>query len=105
MGNFLILQISTTYIRLATFRLCNIQETFEEHYITVIRDMYERTKTKVRTLTGSTKEFHIDVGLHQGSALIPFLFIVILDVLTESIGTDPPNAKLFAGDIVICEYT
>ena len=23
----------------------------EEHYITVIRDMYERSKTKVRTLT------------------------------------------------------
>ena len=27
----------------------------EEHYITVIRDMYERSKTKVRTPTGSTK--------------------------------------------------
>ena len=27
----------------------------EEHYITVISDMYERSKTKVRTLTGSTK--------------------------------------------------
>ena len=49
--------------------------------------MYERSKTKVRTLTGSTNEFQIDVGLHQGSALSPFLFIVILDVLTESIGT------------------
>ena len=28
----------------------------EEHYITVIRDMHERSKTKVRTLTGSTKK-------------------------------------------------
>ena len=37
----------------------------EEHYITVIRDMYERSKTKVPTLSGSTKEFQIDVGLHQ----------------------------------------
>ena len=54
----------------------------EEHYITVIRDMYERSKTKVRTLTASTKEFQIYVGLHQGSALSPFLFIVISDVLT-----------------------
>ena len=27
----------------------------DELYITVIRDMYERSKTKVRTLTGSTK--------------------------------------------------
>ena len=38
-------------------------------------------------------------------ALSPFLFIVILDVLTESIGTDPPNAMLFADDLVICEDT
>ena len=53
----------------------------EEHYITVIRGMYERSKTKVCTLTGSTKEFQIDVGLHQGSALSTFLFIDILDVL------------------------
>ena len=77
----------------------------EEHYITVISDMYERSKTKVRTLTGSTKEFQIDVGLHQGSALSPFLCIVILDELIESIGIDPPNAMLFADDLVICEDT
>ena len=78
---------------------------FEDHYITVIRDMYERTKSKVRTLTGSTKEFQIDVGLHQGAALSPFPFTVVLYVLTESIGTDPPNAMLFADDLVICEDT
>ena len=59
----------------------------------------------MRILTGSTKVFQIDVGLHQGSALSPFHFIVILDVLTESIGTDPPNAMLFADDLVICEDT
>ena len=81
------------------------KRVLEEHYITLIRDMYERSKTKVRTLTGSTKEFQIDVGLHQGSALSPLLFIVIFDVLTESKGTDPPNTMLFADDLVICEDT
>ena len=73
----------------------------EHYYTTVIRDMYERSKTKVRILTGSTKEFQIDVGIHQGSALSPFLFIVILDLLTESIGTYPPNSMLFADDCLV----
>ena len=77
----------------------------EEQYITVIRDIYERSKTKVRTLTGSTKEFQIDVCIHQGSALSTFIFIVILYVLTESIGTEPTNPMLFADDLVICEDT
>ena len=31
--------------------------------------------------------------------------MVILDVLTESIGTDTPDAMLFADDLVICEDT
>ena len=76
-----------------------------EYYITAVEDMDERSKTNICMMIGCrpTKEFEIDVGLHQGSALSPFLFIVILDVLTECIGTYPPNAMLFAEDIVICE--
>ena len=72
-----------------------------EYYITAVEDMDERSKTMIGCRP--TKEFEIDVGLNQGSALSPFLFIVILDVLTESIGTYPPKAMLFAEDIVICE--
>ena len=30
-------------------------------------------------------EFLVTVGLHQGSALRPFLVVVVLDVLSESV--------------------
>ena len=61
------------------------------------KDMYERSKTKVRTLIGSNKIFQIDVGLHQGSALSPFLpIVIILYVLREYIETDQPHATLSA---------
>ena len=68
-----------------------------------IKDMCERYKRKVRTLTGCTKDIQIDVCFHQGSALSPFLFNVILDVLTECIETGLPNAIHFADNLVIFE--
>ena len=37
----------------------------------------------MRTTHGRTEEFPIKVGLHQGSGLSPFLFIVVLDVISE----------------------
>ena len=74
-----------------------------EEYVRLIKDMYEDCSTAVNTCVGSTEEVRIDVGLHQGSALSPFLFIVILDVITEEIVEEPPWAMLFADDLVLCD--
>jgi len=48
-------------------------------YIRAIKDMYEGVKTSVRSATGDTEYFSIDIGLHQGLALSPFLFTIIMD--------------------------
>jgi len=40
---------------------------------------------RVRTLVEDMEDFSINIGLHQGSALRPFLFIVIMDKLTKEI--------------------
>ncbi|GJR60370.1 retrovirus-related pol polyprotein LINE-1 [Tanacetum coccineum] len=42
-------------------------------YIKVIQDMYEGARTCVRTPTGNTKYFPVDVDLHQGLAISPYL--------------------------------
>ena len=39
----------------------------------------------VRCAAGLTEEFKVGVGLHQGSALVPFLFAIIMDELTKDI--------------------
>ena len=46
--------------------------------------MYCECETSVVTTVGETDGMKIDVGLHQGSALSPFLFILVLNVITEN---------------------
>ena len=48
-------------------------------YMRVIKDMYDGVRTRVRTLVGDTGDFSIDIELHQGSALSPFPFTVVMD--------------------------
>ena len=67
--------------------------------------MYERSETFMRCAVGTTESFKVKVGLHQGSALCPFLFAVIMDRLTDEVRREPLWTMLFADDIVICEET
>ena len=59
----------------------------------------------VRCAVGTTESFKVKAGLHQGSALSPFLFAVIMDRLTNEIRREPLWTILFADNIVICKET
>ena len=74
-----------------------------EKYVRPVHDMYEGSKTVVRCEVGTTESFKVKVGLHQGSALSPYLFAVIMNRLTNEVRREPPWTMLFADDIVICE--
>ena len=65
--------------------------------------MYEGSKKVMRCAVGTTESFKVKVGLHQGSALSPFLFAVIMDRLTDEVRRKTPYTMLFADEIVICE--
>ncbi|XP_075092182.1 uncharacterized protein LOC142172459 [Nicotiana tabacum] len=74
-------------------------------YIRVIQDLYDRAKTRVRTTEGDSDYFPVEMGLHQGSALIPFLFFLAMDSLTRHIQGEVPWYLLFAYDIVLIDET
>ena len=76
-----------------------------EKHMQLVQDMYEGSETVVRCAVGTTESFKVKVGLHQGSALSPFLFAVIMDRLTDEVRREPPWTMLFSDDIVICEET
>ena len=44
----------------------------------------------------------MEVGLHQGSALSPYLFLLLMDVLPQDVRKDVPGSMMFADDIVLC---
>ncbi|XP_074337110.1 uncharacterized protein LOC141674288 [Apium graveolens] len=73
----------------------------EKAYDSVPREV----RTCVRTPVGDTHYFPVGIGLHQGSSLSPFLFAVIMDVLTRGIQNSVPWCMLFADDIVIIKET
>jgi hypothetical protein len=47
--------------------------------------MYDKVVTSLRTTDGDTNVFPINIGLHQGSTLSPYLFALVIDEVTRDI--------------------
>ena len=84
---------------------CMRKSGIVEKYVRLVQDMYEGSETMVRCAVETIESFKVKVGLHQGSALSPFLFAVIMDRLMNEVRRKPPWTMLFADDIVICKET
>ena len=72
-------------------------------YITLIKDMYEGVVASVRACDGETRDFPINIGLHQGSALSPYIFALVTDEITKDIQREIPWSMLFADDVVLID--
>lgn len=62
--------------------------------VRAVQDMYKDSVTTIGTAIGVTASFKVEVGLHQGSALGPFLFVIIMDRLTDQQRTEAPWTML-----------
>ena len=58
-----------------------------------------------RTTHGRTDEFPIKVGLHQGSGLTPFLFIIVLDVISDEFRCGMPSELLLLDVLAVVTDT
>nr|XP_033509555.1 uncharacterized protein LOC117274397 [Nicotiana tomentosiformis] len=72
-------------------------------YTRAIKDMYNGANTRVSTVGGDSVHFPIVMVLHQGSALSPFLFALVMDALTHHIQGEVPWCMLFTDDIVLVD--
>jgi hypothetical protein len=49
----------------------------------------------------NTNDFSINIGLHQGLALSPYLFALVMDEVIRDIQGDIPWCMLFIDDVVL----
>jgi hypothetical protein len=75
-----------------------------EAYVDWVKLLYRNVTSVVRCSSGISPPFPISVGVHQGSALSPFLFILCMDTITADIQSPHPWCLLYADDVFLaCE--
>ncbi|VDP56865.1 unnamed protein product [Heligmosomoides polygyrus] len=70
-----------------------------EELIEWVRMLYSCPKSRVQSAAGTSMEFSISVGVHQGSALSPLLFVVVMDAITRDLQQPVPWTLLYADDL------
>jgi hypothetical protein len=65
--------------------------------------MYDNVMTSIRTSGGYTNDFSINIGLHEGSALSPYLFALVMDEITRDIQDGIPWCMVFADDVILVD--
>ena len=84
---------------------CLREKGVSEKYVRIIKDMYAEATTQVRSSVGTTEKFKVKVGLHQGSALSPYVFDILMDVITLEVREEVPWSAMFADDIILVDLT
>jgi Reverse transcriptase (RNA-dependent DNA polymerase) len=72
----------------------------EECLVELVMCLYDGAKTAVQTDDGSSKWLDVEAGLHQGSALSPLLFIIVMEEVSRDIRVGMPWELLYVDDLV-----
>ena len=73
-----------------------------ESEVKMVEAMYENTTGRVVVGSGMSDEFQVNIGLRQGSALSPLLFIIVMELISRKISTTDALRKImYADDLVI----
>ena len=77
-----------------------------ESEVKMVEAMYEDTTGRVVVGSGMSNEFQVNIGLRQGSALSPLLFIIVIELISRKISTTNALRKImYADDLVIIAET
>ena len=77
------------------------QQRVPENLLPLIMCLYTESKARINRSQGCGDYFKIKVGLHQGSALRPLLFIIVIEEVIINCLSLVPWDMLYADDLVI----
>uniref|UniRef100_A0A914WA90 Reverse transcriptase domain-containing protein n=1 Tax=Plectus sambesii TaxID=2011161 RepID=A0A914WA90_9BILA len=66
-----------------------------------VRMLYTNANSHVRCPVGTFDSFPVNVGMHQGSALSPLLFVLVMDTITRDLQRNVPWTLLYADDLML----
>ena len=76
-----------------------------ERLIVQVMALYHNSHSRVRATAGVSANLEIRVGVHQGSALSPLLFITVMEEATKEGRVGSPWELLYADDLVLTAET
>ena len=83
---------------MATLRRLGVTEA----EVRMVEATYEQTNGRVIIGTGMSVQFSVNIGLRQGSALSPLLFIVVMELIRRKVSVKDISRKLlYAADLAI----
>jgi len=77
----------------------------EEWLVSAVMSMYTGAKTVDRTHYGISKGFEVKVGMQQGSALSPLLFVIVTEAISREFRVAMPWELLHADDLAVIAET
>ena len=76
-----------------------------EVMVWAVMSLYDGAKTRVRMKSAYSDELKVKFGVHHGSGLLPILFAIAVDVITENAKRGVGNELLHADDLVLMSKT
>ena len=70
-----------------------------------VMSLYEGAKTRVRVGQELCEKFKMKVGVYQGSVLLPLVFAIVVNVVTESVRSGSMSDMLLVDDLVLMSET
>ena len=78
------------------------QKGVPEYLVNGVMSLYKGCKTTVSVDGELSNSFSVKAGVHQGSALNPLLFIMVMDVLIEGVRDGSLMELLYVDNLVLC---
>ena len=77
----------------------------EEWLVSSVMSVCTSAKTVVRTVFGNSNGFEVKVSMHQGSAIRPLLFVIVMEALSREFRVALPWELWFSDDLVVIAVT
>ena len=77
----------------------------EEWLVSAVMSTFSGAKTIVRTVYGNSNGFEVKVGMQQGSALSPLLFVIVMEAISREFRVALQWELLYADDLAVIAET